>query len=114
MVQHANLPFSRWIRFPFPQQILMIANEMNRGKNLLHPYDGEGIRMCLERVLALLDLTISANSSFGIRRELLRLRELIGAHYLEERVKAEGFKMTFKALLLLHPESAKQIPFVLT
>ena len=42
--QHASLPPERWARFPPGQQLLMIANEMNRASKLFGPEDGQRLR----------------------------------------------------------------------
>jgi len=59
--QHAGLSPERWARYPRGQQILMIANEMNRASKLLGPRDHDRLRGSYERVLALTDLTIQVN-----------------------------------------------------
>lgn len=90
----------------------MIANEMNRGQKMLDTNDIYGIKLSIERVLYLLDITISINTSFGLRKELLRLRELVAELYIIDRIELKEYKKIFKALLLLNSESARQIPFV--
>jgi hypothetical protein len=79
MAQHAALTLERWRRFTLDQQVLMIANEMNRSSKLVGPGDEARRQSAYERALALVDLTAGANSSPGLRRELLRWRDLIAA-----------------------------------
>jgi len=50
--QHAGVSRERWRGYPRGQQILMIANEMNRASKLFGEADGERLRLCYERVLA--------------------------------------------------------------
>ena len=38
-MQHASLTLERWAAFPRDEQLLMIANEMNRASKLLAPQD---------------------------------------------------------------------------
>ena len=49
MTQHASLTIERWRRFTLPQQLLSIANEMNRASKLQGPGDGERLRGSYER-----------------------------------------------------------------
>jgi hypothetical protein len=105
------LDASRWSAFSRDQQVLMIANEMNRASRLFRPDDRGRLANAYERVLRLADLTVECQPSRLLRRELLRWRELAGSVYLEpdERQHRE----LLRALLLLTPESAKQVPFLL-
>jgi hypothetical protein len=111
MTQHASLDAGRWSAFSRDQQILMIANEMNRAARLFGPADRSRLANAYERVLRLADLTAEVQTSRSLRRELLRWRELAASAYIEpdERLHRE----LFRALLLLTPESAKQAPLLL-
>lgn len=115
-IQHAGLTQERWSSFSAAQQILMIANEMNRAKKLFSPPDIKGLLLCYERILYLTDLTIKANTRSGLRKELLRWRDLAAEEYIrlrqdneERRPDITRHLNLFKSLLLLHPESARQI-----
>ena len=110
--QHSTLAPERWARFPLPQQLLMIANEMNRASKLLRPEDHDSLRRCYERVLALADLTIQANARRALRRELLRWRDLAAELYVSPRPDPEAHAAAFRALLQLHPETWRQLPYV--
>ena len=111
MTQHAGLTPERWAAFSRDQQLLMIANEMNRATRLYGPGDQDRLRHAYERVLRLTDLTTSIQTSRSLRRELLRWRELLAALYLEP---AEGrHRALFRVLLLLTPETYLQVPYVL-
>lgn len=119
MAQHSTLTLKRWSSFPPSQQILMIANEMNRAKRLFSPLDKEGLKLCYERILYLTDLTVEANSRRGFRKEILRWRDLVAEEYLSlsqdnlmRRLDITRHLKIFKPLLLLSPESAGQIPFL--
>ncbi|MEE8583347.1 MAG: hypothetical protein V3T83_00685, partial [Acidobacteriota bacterium] len=81
--QHASLTEERWSEFTLDQQILMIGNEMNRGRKLMDPSDGQRLRNCYERVLRLVDLTIGVQHRRNLRRELLRWRDLVAQLYVE-------------------------------
>ncbi len=86
LIFHPGLA-ERWPGFPFDRQILMIANELNRAKNLLRDADqAESVR-CLERAFELLDLTIEGASG-AARYEFLRFREVLGQLYADLTVTA--------------------------
>ena len=112
-VQHGSLTRERWAGFPLEQQVLMIANEMNRAAQLFGPADQGRLRSALERVLALTDLTIGAQPARGFRKELLRWRDLIAALYVSSPPPFAAHRAAFRALLLLTPAGARQIPHVL-
>ena len=118
--QHSALARERWSSFSPAQQILMIANEMNRAKRLFPLQDKRGLKLCYERILYLSDLTIQSNSRSGFRKELLRWRDLAAEEYLlfyqsdeMERPDIKRHLKIFKLLLLLSPESAKQIHYLI-
>jgi len=46
MTQHSTLTQERWSSFSSSQQILMIANEMNRAKKLFSLPDKGGLTLC--------------------------------------------------------------------
>lgn len=112
MSQHAGLSVERWGAFPIHQRILMIGNEMNRGRRLVRPEDALAVKRTYERVLALVDLTVRSDSSPGLRRELLRWRDLVAARYLAGPLDLAAHDAAFRALLRLHPLAARQIPIL--
>ena len=113
MTQHAHLDADRWARFTLDQQILMIGNEMNRAMRLVGPADLASLRRGYERVLRLVDLTAGAASGLRLRRELLRWRELVAELYVADHADEEAHRATFRALLQMRPEAARQIPYLL-
>jgi hypothetical protein len=110
VTQHSSLTAERWSAFSRDQQVLMIANEMNRASKLFGPGDRPRLANAYERILRLADLTVEVQASRSLRRELLRWRELAGGLYLEPDPKAH--RQLFRALLLLTPASAKQAPLL--
>jgi hypothetical protein len=110
--QHQGLSPERWARYPRAQQILTIANEMNRASKLLGPADRDRLRGSYERALALANLTIQVTDSRSLRRELLRWRDLLAEQYVAPRADARAHAAIFRALLQLHPEAWKQLPYV--
>jgi hypothetical protein len=113
VTQHAALAPERWARFDLGRQILMIANEMNRASGLLAPPGRASLQRSYERVLRLVDLTVATQPRRGLRRELLRWRDLVAALYLEPRPEPEAHAAAFRCLLQLTPAAARQIPYVL-
>jgi hypothetical protein len=111
VTQHASLTPERWAAFGRDQQILMIANEMNRASRLFGAADRGRLANAYERILRLADLTVEVQGSRSLRRELLRWREVAGGVYLEPDLTTH--RQLFRALLLLTPASAKQVPLLL-
>ena len=113
MTQHAGLTLERWSSFTLDQQILMIGNEMNRAGNLPNTDDRERRVSAYERALYLTDLTIDAHTRRGLRRELLRWRDLVARLFLESEPQHVAHADAFRALLWFTPEASRQIPYVL-
>lgn len=110
--QHGGLSPERWAEFDFGRQILMIANELHRAAKLLSPADAARRRSSLERVYALVDLTIATNARPARRRELLRWREILGESYLASPPEPASDHALLRALLRFEAGAAAQIPFV--
>ena len=108
-MRHANLTTERWSKFTLGQQLLMIANEMNRATRLHGPNDGPSLKLALERVLNLVDATVAANGRPGLRRELLRWRYLVAEQYVSAKPDPNRHGTIFRALLMLHPETYQQL-----
>jgi len=113
MTQHASATPEHWSRFGLDQQILMIANDMNRASRLRGEEDRESLRRTYERVLRLLDLTVATQTRRGLRRELLRWRDLIAALYLDPGGGPGAHEEAFRCLLRFTPAASKQIPYLL-
>lgn len=110
--RHTGISAERWASFPRAQQILMIANEMNRASKLFGPADRDRLRGSYERVLALANLTIQVTDSRSLRYELLRWRDLVAELYVAPAPDPAAHAPIFRALLQLHPEAWKQLPHV--
>jgi hypothetical protein len=82
LIFHPGLA-ERWANFSFDRKILMIANELNRAKNLLRDA-GDPIESsrALERAFELIDLTVDGASG-SARFEFLRFREVLGQLYAD-------------------------------
>ena len=102
----------RWAEFEFGDQILMIAAELHRASKLIRADDGDRRRNSLERVYALVDLTIACHPQRSRRRELLRWREMLGGLHLGTAVAPGESRSLLRALLQFDPVAARQIPYV--
>lgn len=111
--QHAALTEERWSRFTLDQQVLMIANEMNRARKLMAPADRESLRNCYERVLRLADLTVRVHRRPALWKELLRWRDLIAELYIASSSSLELHDRAFRCLLGFTPMAYQQLPLVL-
>ncbi|MBK7642745.1 MAG: hypothetical protein IPJ19_06780 [Planctomycetes bacterium] len=109
MSEQQTLTPERWKRFQVDQQVLMISNEMHRGMHSFAPEHRASLQLCYERVLHMLGLTIGAAGSKGLRRELLRWHEVVGALYLEERSDPDQHRSALRVLLQLRPALAPQV-----
>ncbi|MDZ7317129.1 MAG: hypothetical protein ONB24_13510 [candidate division KSB1 bacterium] len=73
----------RFDRLPPHQQILLVANELNRTQNLLtQPLE---YRNALERALELMDFMAADRRWIGKLRELRRAREVTAMYYAADR-----------------------------
>ena len=100
MIQHSTLTAYRWRSFGSERQLLMVANEMNRVRSSFDPRYERSRRLGYERVLELTDLTIEVAENRGLRRELLRWRDLVAELYRSE-ADPPGHAAAFAALLSL-------------
>jgi len=64
------------------QQLLMIANELNRAQNALEKGDTGNAVHAWERAFELTDLTVEDKKNSRLRRELLRFREMMGENFI--------------------------------
>jgi hypothetical protein len=71
VAQHAALTLDRWSRFTLDQQILMIANELNRASKWLGPGDETRRRSAYERALHA-DVASAPEPHAAVFRALLR------------------------------------------
>jgi hypothetical protein len=111
--QHASLTPDRWSKFSLDEQILMIANEMNRARKLLAQGDAHRLAGAYERILQLTDLTVCVHSRRALRRELLRWRDLVAALYVAESPVPDEHDLAFRCLLTFTPRAYLQTPHVL-
>ncbi len=110
---HKTLNIQKWIKFNFSQQILMIANEINRANNCCLNSDIRGVKRAYERALELLWLTIECTGEKNRRKELLRWKEVLLTEYIEENISCERNLIIMKNLLFFTPETARQIKYLI-
>ncbi len=95
----------RFSSFPSHQQIIMVANELNRADN--QENNTIEYKACLERALELLDFTIDDRDKWGNKyRELLRARRYLAGLYIHAAtfVKTDVLHRT---LIQLDPEATR-------
>jgi hypothetical protein len=100
---HTNLTSEKWEAYSTTQQVLMIANELNRASNCLksnHPADAE---KCFERAIELTDLTVEDTRWHKGLRELLRFREVLSELYISKNVDLN--RMCLSGLLSFNSEA---------
>lgn len=107
--KHKNLSLEKWSKFPPDQQIIMIANEVQRLLTCIKENIGfDAERERIECALELIDLTINCGNQ-SLRRELLRFRDLFAALYLmneqELEVSYEFIKKLLRVLLQMNSKS---------
>lgn len=107
--QHATLSPERWTAFSLDQQILMIANEMNRAGKWFDPDDPDRRKKAYQRIMNLLDLTVAVSRKRTLRRELLRWRGLIAGLYISGQPDRTGHRAAFRCLLQFTPKASLQL-----
>jgi hypothetical protein len=102
---HKNLSKEKWFAYSEGQQILMIANELNRAKNWIIKKDYANVNLCYERAFELTYLTISDSKWAGKRKELLRFREYLGEQYQCEIKSSKINNEIYNGLIQLSAEA---------
>jgi hypothetical protein len=74
----------KWFSYAGYQQILMIANELNRAQNALEKGDSENAIHAWERAFELTDLTTADRKNGRLLKELLRFREMLGEAFISK------------------------------
>ena len=102
--QHKNLTLEKWSRYPRGQQVLMIANELNRAGNWINKMATEEVNNCYERALELTDLTTSDGKWQGhARRELRRFRQMLAIQYINPEKDATVNRQLYILLIQTVP-----------
>jgi len=102
--QHKNLSVEKWYGYSRAEQVLMIANELNRAKNCITGQDTGGVDSCYERALELTDLTGENDKWRGSAlRELRRFREVLAAQWISREKDPVMNTHLYRLLLQLSP-----------
>lgn len=102
---HKTLTPEKWSTFSFGKQILMIGNELNRAKNWISKEDFQAVKLCYERALELLYLTIVCSKKYTQIFELARLKEVIAGLYIQKVPSLEKNILVSRLLISLSSES---------
>ena len=103
---HKNLE-SRFSALPSHQQIIMVANELNRANHFEH--NPAEYKACLERALELMDFIIDDRAKWGGKyRELLRARRFLANQYINAGIFSET-SLLQRTLLQLDPTASSML-----
>ncbi len=102
---HKSLTKKKWSGYSFGKRILMIGNELNRAKNWIAKKDFEEVKLCYERALELLFLTIACEEKRARIFELVRLKEVLCGLYIDKSPTVEKNSLIFNTLISLSEES---------
>lgn len=87
----------------------MIANEMNRAAKFMAPGDRTRLLGAYERALELTDLTVRVHPERGLRRELLRWRDLVARLYAEPESDPDQHAVAYRCLLRFTSTASRQL-----
>jgi hypothetical protein len=82
LVYQKGMTAEKWHGYPRFQQILSIANELNRAQNSLLKDNLEYAEHAWKRAFELTDLTLEDNLPQGLLKELLLFREMLGEVFI--------------------------------
>lgn len=99
---HKNLALGRWQKMPYYLKIGNIASEVNRASNFYKMDDKKNMRLSLERVLELIDLSISNRLRLEDLRETLRLREILADYFNCKPIYKNKWEQINEYLLTLY------------
>jgi hypothetical protein len=102
---HKTLTEQKWASFPFYKQILMIANELNRANYWIKNNDVSEVKLCYERALELVYLTITTLNERRRLKELLRFKEILASFYIKPKISYKENNDLLKLLLLFDRNS---------
>ncbi len=102
---HKSLTVEKWATYTKGQQVLMIANEINRAKNWILKKQDTETNNAYERAFELIDLTVEQPKWGNGIIELLRLREILGSLYISTEKDLHLNNLCYKSLIALSVES---------
>ena len=83
----------------------MIANELNRAKNMIESGNLDETGKCYERAFELIDATVSLLPRRNVLKELLRLREVMAGMYGAKKYIQSLNTALYKSLISFSPQS---------
>ncbi|HGY56950.1 MAG TPA: hypothetical protein ENK44_14675 [Caldithrix abyssi] len=104
---HKNLSEEKWFNRSRGQQVLMIANELNRAKNHIVTGRTDSVNECYERAFELTDLTSSDPKWRGKLKELRRFREVLAMQYTAEKKDIRMNTLLYIHLIRLSAEASR-------
>ena len=105
LIYHKNMTCKKWNQFSKGKQILLIANDINRVKNLLKTDHFDKINQCYERAFELIDLSVNDPKWSKYLKEILRMREVLSHLYILTDKDGVLNDNLLKALISLTQES---------
>lgn len=106
LILHKNLKEEKWFSYPQSQQVIMIANELNRAKNFILTEDFREVNGCYERAFELVDITSADPRWKGNQlKELRRFREILAQQYTSEIKDQNLNHQLYLGLLRISPEA---------
>ena len=103
LIYHKNLTTDKLFSYPRHQQLLTIANELNRAQNALLKQDYDNAIHSWERAFELTDLTVGDPKNPNLMKELLRFRELLGEVFTKPDAALN--KLLMDTLVKLDPQA---------
>jgi len=97
----------RWQNFSADQQILMIANELQRAGRWIRKKDREEASRAYERAFELVDLIIEYADNKNLTREVLRWREVLAAEYSREEYREKENDELLTSILTMNSDAYK-------
>lgn len=87
-IQHKGLASGRWFELSLTEQMANIGSEVERTINWRDKGNSEYSRLAFERVLELIDLTLSDKRHIGRLKEIARTREALVDHFVYDNIYA--------------------------
>ncbi len=106
---HKKLTAEKWAAYSRAQQILMIANELQRAKNFIAKKQYEACSLCYERAFELTDMTCADIRWRGKLKELRRFRELLAQLYVSDKKDERKNDLLYMGLLRLSSEAYRTL-----
>jgi hypothetical protein len=104
LIYHTNLTSEKWNSYPEFQQIIMIANEINRAGHWITKGSEKEMKNAYERAFELTDLITEDCKWRRKLKELIRFREVLAGMYADSANTIDN-QIVLKLLLGMNVES---------